>query len=136
MKDIMYKLQRIKDEEISQNLDNILFNLDFDKIHQVMELFKWGWISVEGDTPTKPELMYEVKKQLLHLYKNLDIKVDQYYTKNYKDEYLLTEFVERSFKIGGFEYKSTYWFVPSVLQEGKQLYTEVNFILTGWHNSD
>lgn len=131
-----YKFKVLKDEEISDNLDYVLFNLDFDRIQKVMEFLEWDWIGIEGKSPSNSELMYKVKANLLNAYAKLDTKIEYHYNNSTKLVFDENDVVEYTTSTGGFQYNTSYFLVSSSIQKDRHLYTEVNFILTGWHNHD
>jgi hypothetical protein len=110
--------------EIEANIDDILFNLDFDTILKVANLVGFGGIN--ADTYAS-DLKYNVKNALIGCYLSLDSKAYRASKQLDNDE----EFYECEMSTGGFHYLTQYY--P---ESEKKLYTSVKFVITDWNNYD
>lgn len=128
--------------EVEENIDYMMFNLDFDKITSVMEFTKWSWNN-EG-TPEKYEIQRKLKTMLLSYYKILDDKIlhsrksmsldDLYKQEELKHD---SEFCyETSSMLGGFDITVKYFPCASKEVKDKHLYTVVKFVLESFDNYD
>jgi hypothetical protein len=89
-------------------IENILENLDFDKIHKVMTFLDWKWFESE-EVPTIGKIVTNVQK---HLSRTIDEALEAR--------------EDKTIKTGGFAYYAT-------LDDKKELdYVQVIFELTSW----
>jgi hypothetical protein len=127
--------------EVEDNIDEILFNLDFESILSACNHV--GFVChVDNPDIEIRDLKYQVKNMLVDCYSRLDRKlIVAIDTFNIITDKPAPESIKIQMAIGGFYYDVEYYFTPNTIGDAdtpyrKKLYTEVNFVLAGWSNHD